>query len=534
MANDRTTKPRLVDVTDVEAKGGVLIQFVDAMLPDIVDRAMQALVDAGVEVFARGSQLVRPVTVAPAGQRIGVTRRESSVLLVPVEEHGLTELLTRNISWRKFDARRDDWKPISAPPVVAKTILARKGDWPFRQLTAVVTAPTLRPDMTPIEKAGYDEATGIYFASDVTDWIRLAAKPTRDDAERGLGLLRKLLKDFPFVSPADQSAGVAMILTALIRASLPTAPLFGVSAPVPGSGKSKLVDLASVLATGRVASVMSASRDEQEMQKALGAALMGGDNFINLDNCEHALRGEFLCQALTQSSLKIRVLGQSLNVDTPTTATICATGNGLRFAGDLVRRVTLIALDPGVERPEDRVFDLDAVIVARRSRPKLVHAGLTVLRAFAVSGAAPKRPALGSFEMWSDTVRSALLWLGAADPLGNAERVREDDPEKERTSTIIRALPRGEWTATEVAEMVNSDLSRPDAQRSHSALVEALSEFVERQRMDPGRLGYWLRKHRDRIVDGLRVTRAGERNHVALWRVIRPKSEEEPPNLDGW
>lgn len=526
-------KLSLVDVTDVEATDGELIQFADAMLPAIVDKSMQALVDAGVDVFARGGQLVRPVTVSAAGQHIGVTRRESSVVLVPVEEHALTELLTRHISWRKFDGRRDDWKPCSAPPVVAKTILARRGDWPFRQLVAVMTAPTLRPDLTAIERVGFDEVSGIFFASDAP-WIPLKDRPSKEDAEKGLAKLLKLLKDFPFVTPVDQSAAVAMILTALIRPSLPTAPLFGVSAPVPGSGKSKLIDLASVLATGRVASVMSASRDEAEMQKALGAALMSGDAFINLDNVEHALRGEFLCQALTQSSLKIRVLGQSLNIDTPTTATMCATGNSLRFAGDLVRRVVLINLDPGMERPEERTFDVDALVVARRSRDKLVHAGMTVLRAFAAAEGPPVRPALGSFERWSDVVRSALVWLGAADPLGNAQRVRDDDPEKERTSAIIRALPRGDWTAPEIAEQVNSDLARPDAQRQNNGLIEAFSDFIERGRMDASRLGYWCRKHQGRIVDGSRIIRAGERRHVAVWRVVRPQSDDEPPQLDGW
>ena len=54
---------------------------------------------------------------------------------------------------------------------------------------------------------------------------------------------------------------------------------------------------------------------------------------------------------------------------------------------------------------------------------------LTVLRAYHVAGR-PKRPTppLQSFVKWSDTVRGALMWLGAGDPVRTMARLREADP----------------------------------------------------------------------------------------------------------
>src|SRR4051794_40004576 len=183
-----------------------------------------------------------------------------------------------------------------------------------------------------------------------------------------------------------------------------------------GTGKSKLVDIASMIATGHEAPVLSQGKTEEEMEKRLGAALIAGDALISFDNCEQPLGGELLCQALTQPTLKIRILGKSMLVSLPTDALFCATGNNLVIAGDMTRRTIIATLDPKVERPETREFASDPIEVIRGDRATYVEAALVVLRAFIVAGS-PKQGAkpLGSFESWSRLVRDALLWLGEPD-----------------------------------------------------------------------------------------------------------------------
>lgn len=498
---------------------GRVIRYVESELPTIVDMACEMLVEANVRLYARGTSLFRPIRLAGSGEAKRIRRGQGAAILVPVDETALVEILTTAIEWRKYDGRKDIWKPIAAPSAVAKTIIARRGDWPFPQLVAIVTAPTFRDDFSVISEPGFDQASGIYFDPGTTEWPSIKPRPTKADAQASLAMLCDVLADFPFVSPSDRAGALAMLLTALVRPALQTAPMFGVSAPTPGSGKSKLVDIAAILATGRCAAVMSAPREEAELQKAVGAALMAGDAFLNLDNIEHALRSEFLCQTLTQETVKVRKLGESQNLDLPTNVTFASTGNGLRFAGDLTRRVVLVSLDPGTERPEERVFNRDAVDVARHGRVKLVCAGLTLLRAFVVSGAPAIKPALGSFEMWSDLVRSALVWLGEADPLANAERVRDADPEREQTLSVLLALPEGEFKVADIAAMLHEDQGRSHV-KIHAELADALAAFCERGALSVKRLGNFLSKHQGRILDGMKVEFVKrDRRGVAVWRV---------------
>lgn len=71
-----------------------------------------------------------------------------------------------------------------------------------------------------------------------------------------------------------------------------------------------------------------------------------------LDNIERPLKGELLCQVATQTEIRLRPLSTSCMVTVSTSAFICCTGNNLSVVGDLKRRVCLIRLDAGVERPE--------------------------------------------------------------------------------------------------------------------------------------------------------------------------------------
>ncbi len=132
------------------------------------------------------------------------------------------------------------------------------------------------------------------------------------------------------------------ILTAIIRRSLPTAPLHGFNAPTAGLGKFMLVDIASMIAAGHPAAVIAQGKTEEEMEKRLGAAFIAGDPLISIDNCDSPLGGELMCQALTQLTLKIQVLGKSLNAEVPSNAAIYATGNKLTLTGDMTRRALFI------------------------------------------------------------------------------------------------------------------------------------------------------------------------------------------------
>lgn len=486
-------------------------------LPEMADAACAVLADRVANVFKRGASLVRPVrwsppppTLASAKRRSTIARPEGAIVLASLDEPALIDILTRHAAWYRFDLRSHDYVRRDCPSAVAVTILSRRGaNWPMLPLKAVVRAPTLRPNGSVLDAAGYDEASQLLLASEES-WPPVPAEPTRSQGRAALNTLADILRDFPFVRDVDRSAALAALITPIVRPALATAPIFVVTAPTPGTGKSLIVDLAAMLATGGTPTLISGGADEVELEKRLGATMLAGDPVVSLDNINGALRSEFLCTALTQSAVNVRPLGTSSTVQIPSTAAWFATGNNITIAEDMRRRTVLIRLDARCENPQERTFDRDIVAFVRSERLKLVTAALTAVRAFLVSGADSLDP-LGSFEDWSDVVRSALVWLGCPDPLENASILLDNDPVRERAAAIFRALAGiGAFTVGEVGRRIADD---PD-------LREALQDYVDfRHNLDPKKFGSFLRRHRDRNVGGLTLSQVDKVKDIARWRV---------------
>jgi putative DNA primase/helicase len=259
-------------------------------------------------------------------------------------------------------------------------------------------------------------------------------------------------------------------------------------------------------------SVISQGRTEEELEKRLGAALLAGDTAITLDNCEQPLQSSFLCQALTQQKLNIRVLGASKNVETPVNATIFATGNNLTIVGDLTRRTLVCSLDAHCERPELRIFRGNLLETLRAQRGQLVAAALTVLRAWHVSGESVDVSPFGSFDSWSHRVREPLVWLGRADPCETVIKVREDDPKRAALLAVLiqwrEAI--GLNVARTVREIINIAVTHPDFLASYRSATVVSND----------RLGRWLAQNEGKIAAGFSLVRAGNTHGYPLWQLI--------------
>ena len=108
--------------------------------------------------------------------------------------------------------------------------------------------------------------------------------PSEEDALLALEELKRPLGEIPFEldpeghddvtdfsqSSAGRSVALSIALTGLIRPSLRTAPLHGKSAPVAGSGKSKVVNFATIIITGHEAGSFVPSEDEVELESKSG------------------------------------------------------------------------------------------------------------------------------------------------------------------------------------------------------------------------------------------------------------------------
>lgn len=491
-------------------------------LHQMATEAEEALISAKAPLYNRGG-LVRPIVEdmpAAHGGKTAVAR------LTTVDADTLIDHLSRAADWTKFNLRKGADVLTDPPRSVALTILARDGEWRFPVLAGVITTPTLRPDGTILSEPGYDPRTRLLLLNPPT-LPAISDKPSKDEATAALDRLDRLLDGFPFVDEASRSVALSGIITPVARGAMPVAPLHANTAPVAGSGKSYLIDIASAVHTGERAPVIAAGRTEEETEKRLAAALLNGQPIVSIDNVNGQLGGDALCQMIERPVISLRPLGVSKLVKVQSHATLYATGNNIQLVGDMTRRVILCSLDPNMERPELRVFATNPFDTVLASRGEFVAAALTVVRSYIAAGYPDELPPLASFETWSRMVRSALVWLGRADPVDTMDRARAEDPVIASLGTVMAAwhATMGSSARTTGAVKEQAELLNPFGNPANGELLQSLVEVAEDRRggIDPKRLGHFLSRHQGRIVNGLKIAPSNDDAHSKQrrWSVTR-------------
>jgi hypothetical protein len=482
-----------------------VIQMIEGNEHNTIDEAEEALIQAGgFDLYQRSGILVRPVLehAHAADNRSTIAWRFAQVKL-PF----LLEMLARVAVFTVYDKRSKAWVQKKCPQFVGEMFSAREGVWRLPIVRGIVHTPQFRPDGTLAMTQGYDAGTRLLFKADGEVFPAVPDNPSRDDALTALKVLEDAIATLPFKTTVDRSVGLSLLLTALCRRALDYAPLHGVTAPAAGTGKSMLVDLASILISGREAPVMAPGKTEEEAEKRLGAALLAGDTIITFDNCTAALSGTQLYQAMTQRWVNVRILGFSRQVEVSVSALFAATGNNLTVGTELIRRTLLCELDAGVARPELRKFSFNLKTMFQQRRGELVTAGLTVLRAGRVVKPNLISVPLGGFEMWSTWVRDTLCWLDRADPCRSQSQLYETDPLQEEYTAVVIAWRDALGIGSEVT--VQQVIERASLiQELRNALLVVAAERGNTKSISPDRLGKWLNRMKDRVSDeGLRFSR---------------------------
>jgi hypothetical protein len=375
----------------------------------------------------------------------------------------------------------------------------------------------MRPDGTILASDGYDAATGIYLASSVP--VALDGRPTLDDARRAIDALLDVVVDFP-AAPAAKSAWLAGVVAVAARPAIagPT-PMLLVDATVRGAGKSLLVDVASIITTGRPAARMIYSRDDDEIRKRITALALVGDPLVLIDNVTGELGCAALDAALTADTWSDRVLGASeMTSELPLRIVWWATGNGMLVGADLVRRSLLVRLEPQCERPEERTGWRHPRLLdhVREHRAGLLTAALTIARAYFVAGRPDMglRP-MGSYESWSDLVRSALVWAGQPDPCDTIADLRAADARGDSLRAAIEHWPASDGEAVTAADLIA--LATPGSPW-RAALVEWVSVRGSSDVPTSRALGYALRAVRGRIVSARMIVADRDRTGTMRWQ----------------
>lgn len=495
--------------------------YITADMKSVVDQAEMALARSG-ELYRRGDTIVREVVDAePPPEMIRETGTPTIKIVPPA---AIRERLSIGARW----VTGDDVRTLP-PPWVVESLVARTS-WKLWPLEVITETPVLRPNScTILDTPGYDIPTGILYRPK-TSYPRIPEAPTQQDIYTAVMVIEDILYDFRFETLEHKAGFYAAILTPLARTAFSgPSPLFLFDASTPGSGKSLLALVASIIATGRYPAIVQFPKDEDERKKAITTYALEGDRIVTFDNVTGKLGGTSLCTALTLPTWTDRILGQSRQWTGPMNIVFYATSNNAQLGADMDRRATHIRIDPGCEDPEKRTGfrypDLLATVRARQ--PVLTAAALTILRGFVAAG----RPRLqyepwGSYESWADLVIGALRYAGFPD-IGTARAgLADSDPETEHRLALVNGWaelckdkPQG-ITAREGRSLIYPDRIW---QQPHPRLSEAFEALLYLQKQEvpsSARVAGLLRNMAGRMFNGRKIIALGKNGTDSkLWGV---------------
>jgi hypothetical protein len=421
--------------------------------PRIVNEIEKALLTSGLPLYKRGGLLVSPgVSELPTWDKktvIAETINERVAHTVVEDSEAVADFFKVETVIDDDGNRTKQLVQIGMASRFAHTLNARRYDLKFPVLRGITNCPSISVDGELLDQPGFDPLTGILYDPHGVVFPRVPDMPTKSEIKAAFDRILILFHtlDNDFVEPQDKGVALSTLMTAIARRGLDFAPLHGLDAPVAGSGKSMLIEIAAILLTGHGAVVMAQGEKPEEFEKRLGTVLMRGDALI-ANNCDHGLEGETLNQCLTQGLLQVRILGKSEMPWIQTAAFLTATGNQLQPKGDMVRRSLVGRLDPKCARPELRQYNFDPIAHAYENRPQLVRDILTLLKGHRNAGRPNHPPALQSFKHWSNTVRSCICWLACEypnanldDPCKTMDRVRGTDPVLTGLQPVLAAVP---------------------------------------------------------------------------------------------
>jgi putative DNA primase/helicase len=210
-----------------------------------------------------------------------------------------------------------------------------------------------------------------------------------------------------------------------------------------------------------------------------------------------------------RSLLQLRPLGTSDVYEVQNRFLVIVNGNNLVAAGDLTRRLLNCNLDANVEKPALRQFDSKPLREIFEHRGDFIAACLTIARYYIAAGRPNLQPTLGSYEEWSDLVRSAICHLGLADPVLTQEELIADDPMMQKRLAVFAAWANLKTLGLHDARGMTVRELILEAEHDED-LREALLEIAEGQgggagKIDHSRLVLWLRRNQNTIAGGSKL-----------------------------
>jgi hypothetical protein len=257
-------------------------------------------------------------------------------------------------------------------------------------------------------------------------------------------VLDRLLRDFPWATPADRANYIALLVTPILRHYLRSLTPFGlIDATMPASGKTMLTAGVGMLYGQRV---LAWTYSDEELRKTITAVLAEAIGCVVFDNLAEGsvIDSAVLAQLVTSPVWSDRLLGASRNVATPNDRLWLATGNNLQVGGDMASRTVRVRLDPNMPRPEERdqsrfgIPHLDQWIT-KPANQRIVLGHLLVLVLDWIRAGAPKdtHQSMRQFTSWAQALGGLLRHHKVPGFLANSADLRGIDEDERRWTAFL-------------------------------------------------------------------------------------------------
>jgi hypothetical protein len=477
-----------------------------------VAETKKVLMEAGAPLFVLTGNLVSLAAVS--GQ----------IVLHPMNKAKLKPLVSEHVRYIKRTPKAD--VDIDPPSDIVNSLLAMPGAFPA--LVHVSNIPVLLEDGRLVATPGYDAASGMYYnPGPDMNGISIPDNPGMEEGQQALAKLLELTEDYDFEAEPHRYAVVAGIMTPTLRWAIPgPVPAIALDASQKGSGKSQLSKYAAILGTGEPGP-MTSQCDNTEMEKRINSAVKNGALLFIVDNIDREAGGGSWEAAITARKWKGRQIGTSNEIEGDMNLCFYLTGNNMSFHDDMMRRILYARISPRGDvrdgQPRWSKPNPDAWLMAHRA--EFVAAAITLCRAYILAG----QPDLGleefpSFEKWSDTVRSAIVWAGGEDPCRSVDSVREHiDPKTEAYRVVLNIADEEfsgqEFTTKDVLDLVGTTDFPADKADVLREALETLSKGQASGSLSY-KVGLAFRSRAGSIHDGHRLMRTGHGNVGTKWQLV--------------
>jgi hypothetical protein len=426
--------------------------------------------------------------------------------------------------------------PIAPPLVVVKDILSR-GEWNLPYLRGIIECPTILSDNTLLLTPGYNTTTELYYIDNENLVMPcIPENPTDIDVAIATDLIHEIFCDFPFESDVDRINFYGILFTTILKPLVDgLVPLMVISKPQAGVGASLLVNIISIIATGRDVATVSVPTTKEEWNKKITSLLRNGRLIVAFDNVDGMLYDDVLAQTLTSSKIEDRILGFTENIVLKNKTVWIANGNNITLGGDMGRRTVWVLLKSDQARPWLRIGfkhpELREWVLEHRG--EIVAAIITIARSWILAGRpSPSKdiPHIGVYENWRYVIGGIVEHAGYTGFLSNLEKMYEEMDSGTNEWVGFLDVWYKIWntrpiTTSELVSHIDRETNSghhefSEEERMYDTLPEQILTAKAKGKDFSRSIGKALTKVNGRVFpNGLKIVKCGEYKHAIQWKI---------------